>query len=366
MAINPLPRNGVKRAVRTAVWLALVIFVVGCRDDAAERQLVAWRQIEASERAGAHDEAPALLDSARTCYDLGLQLTAQENGRWFVLRDYAAADSHLTQAYALATRATAIAAENRRAKLAGLQNRIRRAQDRLDSLQSESRRHLMRMSLRRSLSATEVQLASAAKIVSESTLTETKVELDSAEDALAAITHALTNPFATGSNDAERWRQWVAETIEWSRRTDSSALVVVKRRHRAYVVRDGRVGPEFEVELGYGSAVNKRFAGDAATPEGRYRVTKRRVSGTRYYKALDLDYPNRDDKLRFKSAKKAGAIPLGVRIGGNIEIHGRGGRGGDWTNGCIALTDNDIDRLIGYLDVGSRVTIIRSIEGWPE
>ena len=51
-------------------------------------------------------------------------------------------------------------------------------------------------------------------------------------------------------------------------------------------------------------------------------------------------------------------MPAGRGIGGLIEIHGHGGRGTDWTNGCIALSDAEMDRLFAAVFVGTPVTIV--------
>ena len=327
---------------------------------------MAWRQIEDGERRGAREEAPALLDSARICYDSALRVIGSENDRWFLLREYAPADSHLVAATRYAFRAINLTHLSRQTKLSELRERIDRAETRLRDYRLKSNHHLMRMSIRRSMAVAEVELASAAKILSETTLTATQFPLENAEEALATVGRLLEDPSPGSAQDSKIWRRWVNETVDWTKQSGSSALVVVKRQHKAYLITGGKIRTSYPVELGYGSAEGKRHAGDAATPEGIYQVTKVRPKGSRYYKALNLDYPNEEDKARFKTLKKKGQIPLGVRIGGNIEIHGHGGRGADWTNGCIALTNDDIDRLMPEMTVGSRVTIVRNIEGWPK
>jgi hypothetical protein len=71
-----------------------------------------------------------------------------------------------------------------------------------------------------------------------------------------------------------------------------------------------------------------------------------------------LDYPNERDKERFRKAVQRGEIARGASIGGLIEIHGEGGRGGDWTDGCVALTNNEMDDLFDRVSVGTLVTIV--------
>jgi murein L,D-transpeptidase YafK len=92
-----------------------------------------------------------------------------------------------------------------------------------------------------------------------------------------------------------------------------------------------------------------------------YKITKKFDSGrTKYYKALLLDYPNDEDKRKFKSDIENGLLPATSKIGGLIEIHGNGGKGIDWTEGCIALTDKEIDTVYKNVKVGTPVTIVGS------
>jgi murein L,D-transpeptidase YafK len=93
-----------------------------------------------------------------------------------------------------------------------------------------------------------------------------------------------------------------------------------------------------------------------------YKITKKFNSRkTKYYKALLLNYPNDEDKARFRTEVARGSLPPSAMIGGLIEIHGNGGKGIDWTEGCIALTDNEMDLVFNIADVGTPVTIVGSI-----
>jgi murein L,D-transpeptidase YafK len=101
--------------------------------------------------------------------------------------------------------------------------------------------------------------------------------------------------------------------------------------------------------------------GDKATPEGSYKiVNKFQGRQTPYYKSLSLDYPNSGDRERFKAEISRGTLPAYAKIGGGIEIHGGGGKGVDWTEGCIALTDSEIDLVFSIAQVGTPVTIVGS------
>ncbi|MBS1232283.1 MAG: ErfK/YbiS/YcfS/YnhG family protein [Bacteroidetes bacterium] len=82
---------------------------------------------------------------------------------------------------------------------------------------------------------------------------------------------------------------------------------------------------------------------------------------TKYHKALLINYPNETDREEFKKEIAKGTLPRSAKIGSLIEIHGDGGRGVDWTEGCIALTDSEMDVVYKIAMEGTPVTIVGSI-----
>jgi hypothetical protein len=162
--------------------------------------------------------------------------------------------------------------------------------------------------------------------------------------------------------DPERlqaWREWAAETVAWSLRAGKPVIIVDKEHHLVRLYDRGREVASFPAELGFNWVADKQHAGDGATPEGRYRVTARRGRGqSQYYKALLIDYPNRTDRKEFASAKAQGLIPHLTGAGDLIEIHGEGGKGSDWTKGCVAVSNVAMDRLFALVSVGTPVTIV--------
>ena len=113
----------------------------------------------------------------------------------------------------------------------------------------------------------------------------------------------------------------------------------------------------FEVALGRGPNGPKQRMGDHKTPEGEYVIDAKK-SHSRFYRALHISYPNQMDRKR---AQEAGVDP-----GGDVEIHGiqngLGWIGGvhrrfDWTDGCIAVTDDEIDEIWNQVTVGTPVEI---------
>lgn len=163
-------------------------------------------------------------------------------------------------------------------------------------------------------------------------------------------------------NDYSRWKNLANDAIAASR-GGNKVILVDKVAHMLYVYQSGKVIRSYDVEFGPNWMAHKERAGDKATPEGNYHITKKKERGsTRYHKAMLIDYPNAEDRARFAQKKRQGVISRSSGIGNLIEIHGNGGRGFDWTSGCVGMRDRDIDDLYRLVGSGTRVTIVGSIE----
>lgn len=158
------------------------------------------------------------------------------------------------------------------------------------------------------------------------------------------------------------WKGWVDKTVNESRKNKDYSIIIDKFSRKCFIYLNGSKKYEFEAELGSNWVGDKRVKGDKATPEGMYKIT-RKFDGnkTKYYKALLLDYPNDEDKAKFKAEIARGSLPASAKIGGLIEIHGNGGKGIDWTEGCVALTDKQMDVIYKIAKVGTPVTIVGSV-----
>ncbi len=134
-------------------------------------------------------------------------------------------------------------------------------------------------------------------------------------------------------------------------------LVVQKSQNKMMAYADGKLLKSYQVSFGDAPVGHKEFEGDEKTPEGVYTINaKNDKSG--YHKNLGISYPNDQDIDHAKS--------LGVSPGGDIKIHGiRNGLGVinkfqrliNWTNGCIALTNSEIDELYSSVKIGTRIEI---------
>lgn len=164
------------------------------------------------------------------------------------------------------------------------------------------------------------------------------------------------------SREVPTWKKWVNSAIESSRK-NGSALIVVNKYDREFMLYSkGKLQATYPIELGANWIGDKLRSGDKTTPEGHYKVLKRKANGqTKYYKAFLLDYPNEEDKKRFKQNKANGVIPQNASIGNLIEIHGDGGKGLDWTDGCIALENTYMDKIWKLVPENTPVLIVGAL-----
>lgn len=132
-------------------------------------------------------------------------------------------------------------------------------------------------------------------------------------------------------------------------------IVVEKAARRMTLLQDGRPVREYSVALGFSPAGDKARQGDGRTPEGLFRID-RRNDRSAYHLSLGIDYPRPEDVQR---ARAGGYDP-----GGDIMIHGQPNAlpdpailRGDWTAGCIALSNAEIREIWNAAPIGTLVEI---------
>jgi murein L,D-transpeptidase YafK len=137
----------------------------------------------------------------------------------------------------------------------------------------------------------------------------------------------------------------------------ADSIVVEKSKHSMSLLKNGEVLRTYRVALGRGGPEPKFQEGDARTPEGPYYIDSRNPRSS-FYRALHVSYPNATDV--------AAARVRGVSAGSDVMIHGiRNGLGWlgrlhravDWTAGCIAVTDREMDEVWRVVPDGTPVLI---------
>lgn len=214
---------------------------------------------------------------------------------------------------------------------------------------------------RRRLAQAEVMIKEADSLARQGRFDDASLKLDAAEGSVKEAQTAVLGLLRryTDSAQVKKWKRWEEETIAESRKKGTIAIVVYKLERRMVIYKKGEAFAAYNVGLGFNGLSDKAHAGDEATPEGRYYVTKKNAS-SQYYKALLINYPNDEDRKKYAQAKKRGQIPAYAGIGGLVEIHG-GGQD-SLTRGCISMDDKVIDEVFALASVGTAVTIVGTVE----
>jgi murein L,D-transpeptidase YafK len=134
-------------------------------------------------------------------------------------------------------------------------------------------------------------------------------------------------------------------------------VLVLKRERTLQLLSGGKVVKAYRIALGADPVGAKNRQGDHKTPEGVY-VLDRRNAHSQFYKAIHISYPSERDR--------AGARKQGVSPGGDVFVHGLPNGYGyigaahrlkDWTDGCIAVTDEEIDEIWDAVPDGTPIEI---------
>lgn len=137
----------------------------------------------------------------------------------------------------------------------------------------------------------------------------------------------------------------------------ADSVLVIKGDNRLYLMEDGVAFDSFRATFGANPVGHKQMQGDERTPEGHY-VLDYKNPNSQFYKSIHVSYPNARDR--------ANARKLGVDPGGDIMIHGQTNGWSwaspiaqffPWTDGCVALSDRDMDKVWAAVDPGTPIEI---------
>ena len=130
-----------------------------------------------------------------------------------------------------------------------------------------------------------------------------------------------------------------------------TSIVVYKARRQMYLMHHDEVLRGYDFELGFAPVGHKQFEGDGRTPEGAYIIDRKNPNSS-FHLSIGVSYPNDQDR--------AFAASQGKRPGGDIFIHGTprlNRRDDDWTAGCIAVTNREMEEIYAMVEVGTTIFI---------
>lgn len=303
-----------------------------------------------------------LFTEAKIYYDSAMVNWQKENNRFIYFRDF----SKVGMFAELSAKKASQATENSMSSTSDLKIKLKQKFDSLNDLVNEINELFTTYPL---TSEIRIRISNGKMLLEESEIEYKKGQYLQANRKITDSEYLLTSSYDNATANLKKyfksysaWKSWVDKTINESKTNHDYSIIIDKFSRKCFVYLSGIKKYEFEAELGKNWVGVKRERGDHATPEGMYKITKKIDSNnTKYYKALLLDYPNDEDKERFKYEIARGSLPASAKIGGMIEIHGNGGKGIDWTEGCIALTDKEMDVVFKIVKVGTSVTIVGSM-----
>jgi murein L,D-transpeptidase YafK len=151
------------------------------------------------------------------------------------------------------------------------------------------------------------------------------------------------------------WNFAIAAGLPQDKKADR--VLVVKKDRTLTLLRHGTILKTYKIALGGSPVGPKTRQGDHKTPEGIYSLDSRNAH-SRFYRSIHISYPNAEDRRR--------ADKLGTALGGDIFLHGLpkgfGWLGNthrlkDWTDGCIAVSNDEMDEIWSVVPNGTPIEI---------
>ena len=136
----------------------------------------------------------------------------------------------------------------------------------------------------------------------------------------------------------------------WGHPNKPNLVVVWKKKRVLALYRNSNMIKAYRIRLGFNPKGQKQKEGDGKTPEGKYYITHKNPN-SKFYLSLGINFPNQFDKKR--------ALNKGLNPGSDIFIHGLGKKNVllhylfDWTEGCIAVTNKEIEEIYGLVEPGT-------------
>lgn len=361
-----------KRSVRRLIIVAFIFVLIGTgayalykistNEPPVEEIRKARENISKANVKKADKFAKDDLKKSMALYDSAMVHWERENEKFILFRDYTKVREFANESVRLSSTASQKASSSSdklktevKKELADLKSRIDHFKRNFDKLPGDR--------IWKQFNAGKLKYEEAKAAYDHGELLEARKKLDTAKPKIDYCYKEATAILEKYFEAYPEWQRISNAAIKQSRSNHNQAIIVDKFARKCYLYSKGELIEIFHVDLGRNWMGSKNHSGDLTTPEGSYKITdKKERSRTKYYKALLLNYPNEEDKKRFQANKKNGIIAKNKSIGGLIEIHGEGGQGADWTEGCVALANKDMDRLYAKTSVGTPVIIVGSLK----
>ena len=326
----------------------------------------AWMALGSARQAEANIYADDEFRAARKNWEQAIQAWARENRKLFFRRDFQKAFELAKATRLQAQRAESVAVATKDSLQFAAVASLAFVRQKVDEFKTQFNQVPVAAALRKRFVAGELLMMESELAFNREDFELSTRKVRQAETLVGSAGADATKFLRAYLLKVPEWQRWAAEAVAWSEQQNATAIVVDKMAYRCYVYVAGKKRAEYPIELGPRWLGHKRQKGDNATPEGHYYVIKKKnLRYTTYYKALEINYPNEMDREQFLRAKARGELPRHAQIGGLIQIHGDGGKGMNWTSGCVALRNQDMDEVFDLAGVGTRVTIVGALKTPP-
>jgi L,D-peptidoglycan transpeptidase YkuD (ErfK/YbiS/YcfS/YnhG family) len=360
-------KNSLKKVIIIIVILAIitlaVIMLVRFIPKPPEEK-VTYARIALSEATSnkADTYSKKLYHEAKALYDSAMINWQEENKRFIYFRNYEKVAGFADLSARKAEQAAKISKNNVSDLYVYLKQQIDKLNNIADQIDKKYASYPLSSEVWNRISKGRMLLKESEVAYTKGQYAQAKVKITESELLLTESFEKANAHLREYFNSFPDWKKWSDRTIKESRQNQNYAIIIDKYSRKCLVYLGGIKKYEYHVELGKNWVGDKRVKGDRATPEGMYKVVKKFGSNkTKYHKALLINYPDETDKEEFKNEIARGTLPRNAKIGSLIEIHGDGGRGIDWTEGCISLTNAEMDVVFKVAKEGTPVTIIGSM-----
>ncbi len=353
--------GGVQNIIKKILILTLLLWVFGCAASPMPPEVkLAEEQEHNLWRSEAQIYAPAEYNRYRISFRQAKDELIKEKSRFVWFQDYRIAQSAFRDVLQAGYILQGKILEEKNKKKESTAEQISSLKNRVETLKGLTEMINEGRLARKDLIKAELLLSEATNrynnndyLAAEDKIKNLSGFITAAEDTILPI----FNRYADRSH-INKWQRMADQTIAESKNRGIPVIIVNKSKRLLTLYQNGVPFKTYPIGLGRNGSLDKLRAGDNSTPEGEYRVIKK-ISASRYHKALLINYPNEDDRKNFNRAKKKGLIPAGAGIGGLIELHG-GGKD-SMTYGCVAMDNDAIDSIFKLVPVGTPVTIVGAV-----
>ncbi len=322
--------------------------------------------IALAKKAEANKYAKNNLNASEIAFQLAMNEWELQNKKFFFIRDFTKVRELANQASLLGNEAWREAGGEKNSISRNLSKQLNRIQYQIDTFEKYYKRLPLSIKSFEQYSKARMSYIEANNEFRKKQFLNAEVTANEAEKLISKTNKAAKNKLTEFYKDFPEWKYNAQIARELSLK-GQNVVLISKLESTCYILKSGKIITQFDAEFGNNWMEAKMRMGDNATPEGIYKVVqKKNGAKTKYYKALLLNYPNNDDKKRFDISMKNGSIKKSSKIGDLIQIHGYGGKGVNWTEGCIALDNNDMDKICDMVKINTPIIIIGSEKSLSE